>query len=362
MRIADRAIGRDEAVYVIAEIGVNHDGSSERAVELVHAAADSGADAVKFQYFQPDLLLSRAVRLARYQADAGEADPREMLARLALPLEALAAAAGHARLRGLHAIVTVFSVELVASAAQIEWDAFKTASPDLIHRPLIEALMATGRPLILSTGAGTREEVVRTRGWLGSSGGRSAFLHCVSSYPAPRGSLGMIADVARATGCPAGYSDHTPDVRTGADAVVHGAVVLEKHLTHDRAAAGPDHAASLDPEQFREYVALARLSSPRRTRGREQPVVQKALLDCEREVRAVSRQSIVPRFDIRAGEVIRRENLTFKRPGTGVAPWRVSEVVGRAAPVALEADVPIPREVLSRMGKHTQVGDRRRAG
>ena len=153
MRIGDRSIGREHSPYIIAEIGVNHDGSCECAQELVRAAAKAGADAAKFQYFETDRLMSNAAKLAAYQRAAGESDPISMLRRLELPIEDLAKCVTLAHELGIHAIVTVFSTELVRSADLLAWDAYKTASPDLIHKPLLLALSATGKPMILSTGS-----------------------------------------------------------------------------------------------------------------------------------------------------------------------------------------------------------------
>jgi N,N'-diacetyllegionaminate synthase len=264
----------------------------------------------------------------------------------------------------VHAIVTVFSVELVANAERHAWDAYKTASPDIIHRPLLEALQATGRPMIVSTGAATLDEVERAAGWLGEArrGGRLAVLQCVSSYPTPRekAALGGIAALQQVFDGPVGYSDHTADRFIGASAVAMGACILEKHLTYDTRAQGPDHAASLDPGEFAVYVAAAkndwgraegrmeydvfaaelREATDRRSLALDHPI-GKSLLPIEQDVRNVSRQSIVAARPIAAGETITREMLTFKRPGTGVEPFRLGEVVGRRASTSIAADTPL---------------------
>ncbi len=335
MRIGSRDIGG--APYIIAELGVNHDGSPGRALELVRLAAGAGADAVKFQFFRADLLMSGAARLASYQAEAGETDPAAMLRRLELPGEALARGAALAQELGLHAIVTVFSVELVEEACACGCDAFKTASPDIVHRPLLEALGATGRPLIVSTGASTIDEVARAMHWLRGARGRVALLQCVSAYPTPpeRAALGGMAALRAVHAGPVGYSDHTTSLDMGGWAVAAGASVLEKHFTYSRAAAGPDHAASLEPDEFAQYAGRARaayaaLGAARREVG-----------ELERDVRAVSRQSIVAARALPAGHVLRREDLTFKRPGTGIAPWLIDAVLGRATARAVGADTPL---------------------
>ncbi|MCA9291122.1 MAG: N-acetylneuraminate synthase family protein [Phycisphaerales bacterium] len=340
MRIGDRTIGPDAPPYIIAEIGVNHDGAVTRADELIHAAADAGADAVKFQMFEADRLLSRASTLARYQVDAGEDDPFGMLRGLELSIAALEGRVHVAHAAGLHAIVTVFSVELVDATARLGWDAFKTASPDLVHRPLLEALVGTRRPLFVSTGAGSLDEVSRAAGWIGAH--PCVFLHCVSAYPTPEdeAALNGRAAMARVEPRALGYSDHTACEDTGALAVASGTRVLEKHLTHDRAAPGPDHAASLEPDAFARYVALAhrawRMVGP----------VEKRVRSIEADVRAVARQSIVTRHALRAGASIEASDVTFKRPGGGFEPHELATLIGRRLRADVEADARLGAEHL----------------
>lgn len=337
MEIGRRVIGVGERPYIIAEIGVNHDGSVGRVLELTAAAAKAGADAVKLQYFETDLLMSAAAKLAAYQAAAGETDPLSMLRRLELPIEDMARVVERAHGLGVHAIVTVFSVELVARAESLGWDAYKSASPDIINRPLLGAMAGTGRPMIVSTGASTLDEVSRASSWLDCARGRLAFLQCVSSYPAPEPGFGGIAAIARATGLPVGYSDHTPGVATGAEAVAAGACVLEKHLTYDTRADGPDHAASLDPEGFAEYVERARAVRCVEIPGEG----EKSVFDCELDVRSVSRQSVTATRSLLRGHVLARDDLTIKRPGVGVEPWRIDELIGQPLARDVAADAPI---------------------
>jgi sialic acid synthase SpsE len=352
MKIGGRQIGGGAPVYVIAELGVNHDGSVSRAMEMVELAADAGADAVKFQFFRTDLLMGRAAKLAAYQKAAGESDPVAMLRRLELGIPELATLARRAHELGVHAIVTVFSLGLVADAETVAWDAYKTASPDIIHRPLLGALAATGRPLIVSTGASTLDEVSRAGAWLAGARERLAFLQCVSSYPTqgPDASMMGMRAIANATSLPAGYSDHTPDVDAGAVAAGLGAVILEKHFTYSRAAAGPDHAASLEPAEFRVYASMAREEStmrhwmdgnvPAAPDPRWGPA-EKRVLECERDVRAVSRQSVTAARERRAGETLCARDLTVKRPGSGLEPWMLERVIGRRLARDVGADLPL---------------------
>lgn len=357
MKIGLRAVGAEFSPYVIAEIGVNHDGDPARAVELTRDAAKAGADAVKLQLFRADLLMSRASGLAAYQEAAGERDPHSMLRRLELSVDAMRKVVDAAHDAGIHAIVTVFSTELVAEADVLDWDAYKSASPDVINKPLLGAMGATGRPLIVSTGAATIDEVARAAGWLRNLSGRLAMLQCVSSYPTPDslaelGGIGAIADVFPG---PVGYSDHTTGVETGAAAVWRGASILEKHLTYNREAVGPDHAASLMPEEFASYVENAKRAWMER-QGRRRPksfgeTQRKRVLGVEEDVRRLSRQSLVTRRPLPAGHVLTREDLTIKRPGTGLEPWMLEGTIGRRLSRAVEGDMPLTEGDLARAAR-----------
>lgn len=339
MRIGERLIGAGHEPYIIAEIGVNHDGSTQRALQLVEAAAQAGADAVKVQYFEASALMSSACRLAEYQRAAGETDPIEMLRGLELNRDAMAEIVRYAHSLNLHAIVTIFSLEHVSIASELEWDALKSASPDIINTPLLGGLAQTGKPLIVSTGAANAEEIGAALAQFGD-----VALHCVSAYPTPDdhaqlAGIAALADLAASITTSreivVGYSDHTDSIDTGALAVACGALVLEKHLTWSRTARGPDHAASLDPAQFAQYVALARrawlMLGPRTV------IVQ----DVEQDVRTVSRQSIVTTRELSAGQTVQREDLTLKRPGTGLPPTMVARLVGTRLSRGVVADMPL---------------------
>jgi N-acetylneuraminate synthase/N,N'-diacetyllegionaminate synthase len=331
--VGDRMVAMGSEPYVIAEIGVNHDGLVARARELVRAARDAGADAAKFQMFDADMLMSRDAVLAAYQRANGARDPRELLRGLQLPADALGALAEECRAVGIAPMVTVFSLPLFERARAQPWAAFKTASPDIVNLPLLRAAMSMSRPLFVSTGAATRDEVARAARWLAPHSD-VAFLQCTSSYPTEDAcaAIGGMHEVLAITGRAVGYSDHTASVDTGGLAVAAGACVLEKHLTYDRGASGPDHAASLDPVQFAEYVRLARRAA--RMVGPSRKVLQ----EVERDVRRVSRQSIVAARDIAAGEFITAADLAVKRPGTGLCASRIDEVVGRRAARSIGAD------------------------
>ncbi len=327
--LGDRIIGHDHPTYIIAEIGVNHDGDPLTAQRLIRAAADAGADAVKLQWFSAESLIGHDAPLAEYQRASGESSPFEMLRRLELPEHAYADLLDLAHTLGLHAVVTVFSPELVSVAARLPWNAFKVASPDLINRPLLDALTSTDAPIIISTGAARHDEIVNSLFRYGH-----AALHCVSAYPVPdcNAHLNGIAALRSIVRCelpparahlPVGYSDHTASVHTGALAVAAGACILEKHLTHDRTAPGPDHAASLDPGQFTQYVHEARRAWT--TLGPRELCLQSIELD----VRDASRQSLVAAADLPAGHVLQPEDFSTARPAGGISPWDAPRIYGR---------------------------------
>ncbi len=341
MIVCGRVIDLLQPPYVIAELGVNHNGSVPAALKLVEAAHAAGADAVKLQWFETDRLLSRAARLATYQRRSGARDPVQMLRPLELDAAGLGRVVQCARERGLHTIVTLFSVEIVKHAEALGFDAYKTASSDIVNRPLLEALMATGRPLFVSTGAATLKEIAAAAGWLGRH--PNILLQCVSAYPVPETSASLAGRWAIMDACPnaLGYSDHTTAIDTGALAVATGACVVEKHLTADRGTPGPDHAASLEPEEFARYVELVhrawRMLGPR----------CKHVLSIEADVRALSRQSLTTKRALRAGGVLVRDDLTIKRPGFGIEPSRLGETLGRRLARSVEADVPLREEDLA---------------
>ncbi len=376
MRIGGRDIGPNQPAYIIAELGVNHDGSVERALALTDAAAEAGADAIKLQFFEADRLMSRASRLAAYQQAAGETDPLEMLRRLELGWDAMERVIARAHERSLHAIVTIFSLEHVEDARRLPWDAFKTASPDVVNKPLLEALGEVGsgartgspppRPLIVSTGAATLQEVARALTWLHPVRERLAVLQCVSSYPTPlsEGELGGIGAIADIWPGAIGYSDHTAEVITGAVAVTLGAQVLEKHMTYDKLAPGPDHIASLNPREFAEYVDRARQAFDAREHLRKDHPPQdlarfiggaeklsvgrgaeylrtKRVLAIEEDVRRVSRQSVVATRALPTGHTIARGDVTVKRPGTGIPAESLLSIVGTRLVQPAEADMPL---------------------
>lgn len=320
--IAGRALDRVHPPCVIAEIGVNHDGSVDRALELVDAAADAGADAVKLQLFSADRLVRADARTAAYQQQAGGGDNQwSLLRKLELDAQAVTRVVEAIRSRKLIPLATPFSIEDVDLIEALDLPAVKIASPDLVNRPLLQRAMRTGKPLLISTGASSHEEIVETLRWL--CGHPSVLLHCVSTYPVEPGAehLHWITHLRDTFAMPVGYSDHTTTDASALDATRLGACVIEKHLTYDRRAAGPDHSASADPEQFRAYVRQIRACHETIVHGR-------VPLEGEDDVRRLSRQSLVASRAIEAGSILVEADLTTRRPGDGIGAASVHAVIG----------------------------------
>lgn len=277
---------------------------------------------MKLQLFDPDLLLSAEAELAVYQQARAD-DPHAMLRSLQLSVDEMLTVKALVHELDMGFIVTPFSVEHYHAMQQLDVDAVKIASPDCVNTPLIETMQELGKPMIISTGASDMAELVAMAPvWRRSP---CALMACISAYPVPSeaGFMAMSPDLFR-FGLIIGYSDHEVDhPHSGEVAVMAGACLLEKHLTYDRSAAGPDHAASLDPKGFAGYVS--------RIRRREmlgEP--DKHVLDCEQDVRRVARQSVCAVRDLKAGEVIQRSDVTVKRPGTGIPAAKLGEVIGKA--------------------------------
>ena len=244
-----------------------------------------------------------------------------MLEQLQLSVEQMLQVKAVARELGMGFIVTPFSCELLEEMRTLNPDVVKIAGPDCVNTPLIETMLLLNKPMIISTGTATIGEVMR-HDQLWRRVPQLTFLHCVSSYPTPSeyADLHMIAQWAQHADN-AGYSDHTANVYTGGLAVAAGARVLEKHLTYDSNAQGPDHATSLEPSQFKEYVAFVRLA--------EQMNGCKNETDIQSDVRLVSRQSLCATRNLNEGDVLTREDITVKRPGNGILASKLGNTLGK---------------------------------
>lgn len=317
------------SLYIIAEIGVNHDGHVERAQQLMHAAKTAGADAIKLQIFRAETLASEDATLCGYQAAAIQqtSSQRSMLQKLELTPTELKALREDANQIDIDFIATPFGLDdLALLAHELQPTAIKMASPDLVNVPLIEAAIATELPLIISTGASNQNEIDTCVSILRTADAmkRAALLHCISAYPTPLpyARLGMIRYLASRTGLPIGFSDHTVELHTGALAVCAGARILERHLTHDRSASGPDHGMSTEPADFQRYVAQAREAAAAKAGG------PRSCAPIEADVRKLARSRIIAAVDIPAGTRLTAQHLRVQRPGNGICPSQWHTVLG----------------------------------
>lgn len=323
-------------VFVIAEAGVNHNGSLELAMRLADAARTAGADAVKFQTFRAqDVVTPQAVTADYQRTNTGETSQFEMIKKLELDEAAHAQLARHCRDQGIEFFSTPFSEDAVAMLVRLGVKRLKLPSGEITNKPLLECAADTGLPLLMSSGMSTLEEVERAVQWITArwrAAGRPSpgpesltLLHCTSAYPAPPESLNLraIATMAHATGLAVGYSDHSEGIDAAPAAVALGATVIEKHLTLDKTLPGPDHRASADPLEFAAMVKRIRIVEAMLGDGlkRPQPI--------EQNTRDVARRSLVVVRDLPRGHVLAEADLALRRPGTGIAPDQWQQVIGR---------------------------------
>jgi N-acetylneuraminate synthase len=325
--------------YVIAEAGSNHNRDFRLAGGLIDAAADAGADAVKFQLFRADRLYPPGAGPAEYLAN-GE-DVHDLVARMELPEEWLPGLARLAGGRGLDLLVTPFD-EVSADAVDPFVAVHKLASYELTHEPLLRHVAAKRKPLLLSTGAADLEEVGAAVAVAREAGARElVLLQCTAAYPARLDAVnvGAIADLRERFGCPAGLSDHSGDpVIAPVLAVGLGAVAIEKHVTLDRTLPGPDHAFALEPDELRRMVEAVRLAELARGSG------LKEVHPDETELRAFARRSVFATRDIRAGEVLDAGAIAVLRRGSlgeGLPPSAYPGLLGRRATRDVAARSPL---------------------
>lgn len=342
-------------VFVIAEAGVNHDGSLDDALRMIDVAADAGADAVKFQTFHADQLVTRRAAKAAYQARNTGADDGQyaMLKALELDRDAHRVLADHAAARGVRFMSTAFDLDSLAFLATLDMPAIKIPSGDLTWASMLLEVSRRGLPLIVSTGMAdlaeiraalsviafgmTREGLPGSEDDLGAAFAdpaaqaglreRVTLLHCTTEYPAPLAAVNLKAmdAMAEAFGLPVGYSDHTLGTAVAIAAVARGATVIEKHFTLDCTRPGPDHAASLEPAELAAMIAAIRDVEVALGRAIKQAAPEEAAN------RAIARRSLVAARPIAAGEVFSLENLTAKRPADALSPMSIWPLIGQPA-------------------------------
>jgi N,N'-diacetyllegionaminate synthase len=332
VQIGEDLIGQGRPCFIIAEAGVNHNGDMDLAHRLIDRAAESGANAVKFQSFSAEKLVTSVAKKADYQVETtGKQDDSQygMLKALELTTDQQVELKAHCEETGITYLCTPYENESVDMLDRMNVAAFKIASTDTTNIPFLRYLAEKKRSVILSTGMSTLGEVEQAINTLRTGGleGKIVVLHCLAEYPAPINEVNLraILTMQQAFRCPVGFSDHTPGVGASPWAVAIGACVVEKHFTLDRSLPGPDHRASLEPEELVNLVQTIRDVESALGDGIKRP------MPSELSNKIYMRKSLVVRRDIRAGDKISADDLDCKRPGNGISPSWFDRVVGKRA-------------------------------
>ena len=318
---------------IIAEAGVNHNGDLKLAKQLINVAADAGADLVKFQTFNANRQVTHTAKKADYQTrtTGSEESQYNMLRRLELSVEMHHELIAHCAVRNIGFFSTGFDIESVDLLVSLGQDNFKIPSGEITNLPYLRHIGRLGKTVILSTGMATMGEIEAAIDVLeqaGTSRTKVTVLHCTTEYPTPMVEVNLRAmqSIHTTFGVAVGYSDHTSGIEVAIAAVALGASVIEKHFTLDRNLSGPDHKASLEPEELKALVAAIRNIEIALGDG------IKRLTPSEARNKPVARKSLAASQAIKAGQIFSVQNITAKRPGTGVSPMRWDEIMGRAAP------------------------------
>ena len=321
---------------IIAEVGVNHNGSLKMAKELVDVAKACGADIVKFQTARLDSLVSKAAYMADYQKKniGFEVSQKEMLSKLLLSFDNFVELADYCKQKGIEFLSTPFDIESIFFLNKLQ-DKWKVPSGEITNYPYLVEIGKTNKPVILSTGMADVDEIADALAVLKKYGTTDiTLMHCTTDYPAPIKdvNLNSMNTLKERFGFPVGYSDHTSGIEIDLAAVAMGATIIEKHFTLDRNLSGPDHKASLEPDELKAMIDGIR--KVELALGSKEKLPSEA----EKKNRLVARKSIVAKRSIKADEVFSEDNITTKRPGTGINPMRWNEVIGKKAVRDFEED------------------------
>ena len=323
-------------VFIIAEAGVNHNGSFELAYKLVDAAKIAGVDCIKFQTFKSKNLVSHTAKKAEYQkVTTGDSSQQDMLKKLELSYDEFLALKDYCDQVGICFLSTPFDVDSIEFLNTINMPFWKIPSGEVTNLPYLLALAKTGKPVVMSTGMCEMEEIEAAIKVLRENGTKEIrLLHCNTEYPTPFEDVNLKAmqTMRDAFGLEVGYSDHTKGIEVPVAAVALGATVIEKHFTLDCDMEGPDHKASLEPDELAAMVKSIRHIELAIGSGDKIPS------SSEKKNIAVARKSIVAKTSIKAGEAFTEENITVKRPGTGISPMRWFDVLGKVATRNYEED------------------------
>lgn len=333
-------------VIIIAEAGVNHNGSLEMAKQLVDEAVNAGADYIKFQTFRSEKIVSRHAQAAQYQKenlkeDVGQFD---MLKKLELGYEDFRELKTYCEKKGIGFISTPFDLESLSFLNELGMDFWKLPSGEMTNLPYLEAMAKTRRPIILSTGMCNLEEVAEALEVLTNNGAEDiTILQCNTQYPTLPEDVNLRAmyTMKEKFGYPVGYSDHTQGISIPLAAVAMGAEVIEKHFTLSHELPGPDHVASLEPDELQAMVEGIRQIERAMGTGEKVPSTS------EMENIVPVRKSIVANIPIHKGEIITEKHLSVKRPGDGISPMKWYEVIGRKADRDYAADEQIGFQIMN---------------
>lgn len=340
IEVAGNRIGDGDRCFIIAEAGVNHDGDIDLAHDLIDCAVAAGADAVKFQTFRAEALASPVAEKAGYQkrtTAAGESQ-LDMLRRLQLDDAAFAALKAHCDRSGILFLSTPFEEASADLLDRLGVAAYKLPSGEITNLPFLRYVGAKRRPVLLSTGMSRIGEVEDALDALGASGCADiALFHCTSAYPAdyPDVNLRAMDTMRLAFGRPTGYSDHTLGTAVSIAAAARGAAMIEKHFTLDKTRPGPDHAASLEPDELRAMVTAIRQVEAALGSSKKQPTAAEA------DTARVARKSVVASRNLPAGTKIASADLAIQRPGHGLPPDQAGILVGRVLRSAIDRGTPL---------------------
>jgi len=319
-------------VFIIAEAGVNHNGSTELAKKLIDVAVHSGADAIKFQTFKAENLVSKKAQKAEYQKQTTDSKESqfEMIKKLELDVDTHQALMAYCAEKNILFLSTPFDHDSINLLNKLELDIFKIPSGEITNSPYLKQIGALNKQVILSTGMANLGEIEAALAVLVSAGTqrkRITVLHANTMYPTPMEDVNLKAmqTIGQAFDIAYGYSDHTLGIEVDIAAVAMGASVIEKHFTLDKTMEGPDHKASLEPDELKAMVkAIRNIELALGSRVKQ-------VSNSERPNMAVARKSLIAKIDIKQGEQFTENNLTIKRPGTGISPMRWDEMIGQTA-------------------------------
>lgn len=343
VKIGDKFLGHGYPCFIIAEAGVNHNGSVKIAEKLIDAAKEAGADSVKFQTFKTDAIVTKYAAKTEYQKKTtNDSSQYDMIKKLELSEDEFKKLSDYAMDKGIIFLSSPFDEESIDLLDKIEVPAFKLSSGEITNLPLIKYLTDKGEPIILSTGMASLCEIAEAVKVIKENSNDLILMYCVTDYPAcvDEIDLNVINTLESTFKLPVGFSDHSMGIELTVAAVALGACVIEKHFTLDRNLEGPDHKASLEPNELKIMVDSIRNVEKGMGNG------TKILTKNELSIKKLARKSIMAKRHIEKGEILRKDMLTIKRPETGIYPKYLDLIIGKEITVSVKKDEPIKWDFL----------------